>query len=260
MIVIGIDVASKAHHVFGVPGCDRCENAPCGIRKFLKLLPKDAVIGLESTGGYGLLLAEMACKAGFVVYMVSGKQVKHYRVSLGRRAKTDRLDAVLIADFVKREIEHLRPFKPWPADLKQLRDLVRLRTRLAQDKARIRQRMRAMKAKKSDLDTATRGLETLIKNMDKEIKHKLQAFANAKALRSCPGIGPLNTAALTAAIEHFQFEDADAIVAMVGLDMTVDESATIIGKKRITKTGARCRTLGWSICARPLARSRFDLV
>lgn len=237
MSVIGIDVASKVHEVCGVTGCDRCENTAVGIRKFLKLVPKGSVIGLESTGGYGLMLAEMACKAGFTVYMVSGKQVKHYRISLGRRAKTDMLDAVLVRDFVTREIGHLRPYKPWPKDLKALRDMVRLRTRLAQDKARTRQRMRAMHAKPAEIETAGRGLDVLLKNLDKRIKEKLRAFDGAKALASCPGLGPLNTAALTAAIEHFQFEDGDALVAMVGLDMTVDESATVVGAKRITKTG-----------------------
>jgi transposase len=74
-----------------------------------KDLPAGSRIGMESTGSYHELLAEIGQKLGLVVYVLNPKDVLHYAKGVGMCRKTDRADAQLIARMVEREHEKLHP-------------------------------------------------------------------------------------------------------------------------------------------------------
>ena len=103
---IGVDVA-KDTVVVARHGHDQTRslaNAAAALRAWIKSLPAHAHIGVESTGGYHELLARLAHGAGLTVYVLNPKDVSHYGHALGRRAKTDRVDALLLARYAQRVV------------------------------------------------------------------------------------------------------------------------------------------------------------
>jgi transposase len=64
---------------------------------FLKGLPVGSRIGVESTGTYHEVFAELADQLGFLVFVLNPKDTRHYAKAVGLRGKTDRVDAELMA-------------------------------------------------------------------------------------------------------------------------------------------------------------------
>ena len=87
-------------------------NSRTALLAWLKTLPAGSRIGMESTSTYHELLAELAHKLGFVVYVLNPKDVRHYAKGVGQRGKTDRVDANVVARFVAKENPALHPFAP----------------------------------------------------------------------------------------------------------------------------------------------------
>ena len=111
---IGVDVA-KAEVVVcchGSAATTPLPNTPQALRAWLKTLRPGSRIGLESTGSYHETLARLAHRAGMVVYLLNPKDVRYYARSVGERAKTDRVDARILARYIAREHEALHPWQP----------------------------------------------------------------------------------------------------------------------------------------------------
>ncbi len=72
-------------------------NQRAAVLAFLKGLPTGSRIGVESTGSYHELFAEVAHQLGFLVFLLNPKDTRHYAKAVGLRGKTDRVDAELIA-------------------------------------------------------------------------------------------------------------------------------------------------------------------
>jgi len=102
-------------------------NTAEAIDSWLKTLPGESYIGLEATGVYHQLLAERAVSRGKVVYLLNPRDMRHYALGLGRRGKTDRVDAQMIRRFITAERCHLRPYQPASATQRQLALLQRRR-------------------------------------------------------------------------------------------------------------------------------------
>jgi transposase len=77
---------------------------------WLKTLPASSRIGMEATGSYHRLLASVAFDLGLVVYVLNPRDCRHYAKGVGLRAKTDRVDARLIARIIAREAGKLHPW------------------------------------------------------------------------------------------------------------------------------------------------------
>jgi transposase len=124
--VVGVDV-SKASIEFasdtegGHRG--RVPNEANALQKWLAGWPA-GVIGMEATGGYHRLLAQLAHAAGWRVYVLNPLLVKRFRQSLGVRGKTDRHDAAAILQLLLRCADQLRPWVPASAVQEELRGLL----------------------------------------------------------------------------------------------------------------------------------------
>ena len=97
---IGVDVAKDAVVVACAAqsfSTHSVTNQRAPLLAWLKSLPTGSRIGLESTGGYHELLADLAHAQGHVVFLLNPLDTKHYARAMGNRAKTDRVDAELIA-------------------------------------------------------------------------------------------------------------------------------------------------------------------
>jgi len=100
---IGVDVAKDAVVVACAAqsfSTHRVTNQRTPLLAWLKSLPTGSRIGLESTGGYHELLADLAHAHGHVVFLLNPLDTKHYARAMGNRAKTDRVDAELIARLI----------------------------------------------------------------------------------------------------------------------------------------------------------------
>lgn len=112
-MLIGIDVAKDELVIDSELGIVTIANTAKAIDKWLKTLPAESHIGLEATGAYHQLLSERAVSMGKVVYLLNPRDMRHYALGLGRRGKTDRVDAHDPAFYYGRT----RSFTPLPTCL-----------------------------------------------------------------------------------------------------------------------------------------------
>jgi transposase len=112
-ITVGIDVSKKRLDVYVHPTGELFSlgNDEAGLADLIERLGgvKPDCIGMEATGGYEKLAAASLTEAGLPVVVINPAQVRHYGKALGARAKTDSLDARLIALFVAATEPELRP-------------------------------------------------------------------------------------------------------------------------------------------------------
>ena len=129
--VFGIDVSQATLDIAreGHSEVINIANSTAEIRKWLKSIPSHSMIAVESTGKLHLAVVRAALAAGHILYVLSPRDLHYYARSLGRRAKTDRLDALLIARYLQREHANLHPYQ-LPSQLQaQLQELLVLRDR-----------------------------------------------------------------------------------------------------------------------------------
>lgn len=242
-LFIGADVAKSE-----VVVCCRGSSHTCALpntcralRAWLKTLPPGSRIGLESTGSYHETLARLAHRAGMVVYLLNPRDVRYYARSVGERAKTDRVDARLLARYIACEHEALHPWQPPSEQYRQLQTLLERRAVLVRSLGAIRQTTAKMKVLKAEVRAGIASLDALIQAIDRQIEHTLAQHApsqaQARRLRSIPGIGLLTSAALLNVFERVPTARADAIVAYSGLDPRPCDSGQKRGKRRLSKRG-----------------------
>ena len=198
--VAGIDVSKARLDVFVLP--ERCalafDNAARGIAALRKQLKRRGVerVVLEATGGLEYPAARALSDAGLQVARVQPGRVRGYRSFLGKRAKTDALDAELIARFaLAMPDDDIRPIPSRQAEaIRSLsarrRQLVEL---LVQEKTRLKMTrdglvLQSLRAVIASLNAERTRIETALAAAiasDDAIRHK------SELLRTIPGIGPV---------------------------------------------------------------------
>jgi transposase len=241
--VIGVDIASEhfdvAYH--GSTVVLRYANQAKAIKTWLKTVPVGASIAVEATGTYHLLVADLAHAAGFTVYVLNPQDVANYRKSIGTRAKTDRIDAQLIARYIAREHQDLHPYVPAPDSHRRVMRLLHRRAQLV--KTQIALRLSA--SEMTDLKAATLAIVAQIEALLQRIDRKIRAVVKAEAatahqvrhLQSINGIGPLTATALTLTYQRHPFTGVEAFIAFLGLDPRARESGKYQGRRSLSKRG-----------------------
>jgi transposase len=104
-VIVGIDVAKDKLDVAVRPSVERfvVSRNDAGIAELIDRLRElgAAVVGLEATGGYETVVAASLSAAGLPVVVVNPAQVRAFANALGKRAKTDPIDAAVIAHFIE---------------------------------------------------------------------------------------------------------------------------------------------------------------
>lgn len=129
---IGIDVCQQSLDI-GICGARevlKIANTAASIRRWLATLAPATHIAVESTAKLHLPLVHAALAAGHSLYVLNPRDLAHYAQALGRRAKTDRLDALLIARYLQREHKELHRYQPPSALQTQLDELIQRRHKL----------------------------------------------------------------------------------------------------------------------------------
>lgn len=248
-VIYGIDVAQQWLDVcrHGASRTERLENQPAAIRAWLKTLPETAALAVEATSSYHEALVEAAQKRGLAVYVISGYQLKHYARSLNVRMRTDAVDARLLARFLDREIEALRPYRPCSPAQQRLQRLLRRRALLVKQVQQLRQsfaEITELRCSVQSLIQKTRHLIRLIDVRNRRLANKLGWNEDLARLRSIPGVGPLNALALCDAYHRGEFIHRDPFIAFLGLDVRCKDSGQHKGRRKLTKKGSpECRRL-----------------
>jgi transposase len=211
------------------------------IEAWLKTLPAGSAIGMEATSTYHELLADLAQRAGLLVYVLNPKDVHRYAKGVGVRAKTDRVDAALIARYIEREHSQLHPYCPPSPEQRQLQRLLNRRAKLSHTRSSVQQSLRDLPEMKTPLRQLLERFDALVALIDARIKVLINACpqrqaANAR-LRSIKGVGPVVAPALLNPLERFSFASADSFVAYTGYDLRADDSGPRKGRRRLSKHG-----------------------
>jgi transposase len=233
--VVGIDISKDKFDVaiYGKKGSMETANNKKGITKLVKPLCacKPQRIVVEATGGYEEALVQALFEAELPVALVSPQRVRQYARAKGRLAKTDPLDAQLLAEYGKAIQPRL--FVAKSEERKQLSALVsrrnQLNAMLQAEKNRLRTHSGAIC---SSLKRVIACLTAELKQTDKEIRTLLQQHtdlqAQEKLLRTAKSIGRVTAATLLADLPELGQLDRQAIAALVGVAPMNRDS----GKKR----------------------------
>jgi transposase len=255
----GID-ADKA---FLTTACDQASGRPerlannlMAIDEWLKGLPANSVLAVEATGTCHQVLLQRAVHHGLQIYLLNPRDVRHYAESLRRRAKTDQVDAQVIARYVAREQDNLRPYVEPPASAAELEHLLRRRALIVQTEHQLTLGLSDLDL--PEIDRLHASYKALLRRIDRRMdeliaQDELRA-RQREQLRSIPGVGPLNSAALLSLFWRLPGITADALIAFVGLDPRPRESGKYRGQRKLSKRGdAEIRRLGY-MAAKTLAR------
>lgn len=242
--VIGIDVSRDWLDVHCLPDGHRCRvpNAPAGhaaVATFAR--DRDAVVCFESTGGQEWQLWAVLEAEGVAARQVPPAQVKAFAQSRGTRAKTDQIDAELIARFFAFRPEAGRSL---PAEkLRLLRALTTKRAQLVEMRKRLLAQIRANQklgtaAMFEDIDTELKHrVDSMIKELEDRITKAIASdnrlSETAGILRSIPGVGPVASTMLISEMPEIGTITGEQAAALTGLAPVAHDSGTLRGKRTI---------------------------
>ena len=266
LVAAGIDAGQKYLDVGVAPvgKTFRRPNTPAGIAKIVERLATLDVrrVVLEAIGPYAQRLVDALAIAGFEVGIVNPRRIKAYRDAEGGRAKTDRLDAGLIARFALKMIDAVRPL-PSPAQtrLKALslrrRQLVEM---IAMEKVRLKQALEPLLA--DSHRAAIADLGALLESIEAELADSLaadpQRARTLAILTSIPGIGRRIATLLATDLPELGHTDRKAIASLAGLAPHVSQSGNAPPRAAIAG-GRPCVRAGLYMAALVAARHNPDL-
>jgi transposase len=241
--VYGVDVsaASLVIATYEEASLTEIANTPEAIGAWLINLPPGSVVAMEATGRYHQVLAHLAQAAGLQVYVLNPQGLKHYARAVGLRAKTDRIDARLIARYVVHERQKLRPWVPPAPQAQALSQLLVRRHALVSARQRLMQSLAELGALKAEREVLLATFQRMIGAIEllisKELARTPELLALHRRLMSIVGIGPIVAAGLVAALTRLQFTRLESFIAYTGLDPRPDDSGKRRGRRHLTKHG-----------------------
>lgn len=265
-VVVGIDVSKDRLDVAVRPSGEvfavtrDADGLDALLKRLTPLGPK--VVALEATGGYETVAAAHLASGGLPVAVVNPAQVRAFAQALGRRAKTDPIDAAVIAHFAAATQAEIRPL---PDDeTRLLGDLVARRRQIIAMMVAERQRQRHAVNKRLQKSIARllAALERELSDLDTTIGDAVRGTPawreKEDLLASVPGIGPTIARTLLAELPELGTLDRREIAALVGLAPWTRQSGRWKGKSFIAGGRASVRSALF-MGAMVAARSNPDL-
>jgi len=239
-IFVGIDV-SKARLDVAVRPWGKSEsfgNDAGGIKDLVKHVKQiqATLIVLEATGGVERGVTRALASAELPVVVVNPRQVRDFAKATGQLAKTDRIDAGVLARFG----EAVRPaVRPLPDEVTlELRALIARRRQITEMIVAENNRLSgASKAVKKRIDAHIGWLEAELERADKDLDQSIGQSPiwreNEDLLRSVPGIGPVVSRSLMAELPELGALNRKQIAALVGIAPLNRDSGTLRGRRSI---------------------------
>jgi transposase len=239
-IFVGIDI-SKAWLDVAVHEQEtswRVGNDDAGIAKLVKELKGLApeLVLVEATGGFEMLLVAELANSGLPVVVTNPRRVRAFARSTGRLAKTDKLDAKLLAHFAAAVRP---PVRVLPSDEEeQLTGLLTRRRQMVDMLTVEKNRLHTVRpALRSDIEEHIAWLQEKLSKLDEDIDHFVQAtplwVEKDAILRSVPGVGRVTSSTLLAMLPELGKLNRQQIAALVGVAPVNKDSGRKQGKRRV---------------------------
>jgi len=240
-LIVGIDVAKDKLDVAVRPSGESfvVSRDEAGLEELRDRLGKlqVALVGLEATGGYESVVAASLSATGLPVVVVNPAQVRAFAKALGKRAKTDPIDAAVIAHFVEATKPDVRPL-PDEAT-RQLSDLVTRRSQILAMIVAEQQRKthRPNKRMLASIERLLAALQKELSDLDGQIRETIKASPvwreKDKLLESVPGVGPAISGRLLAEMPELGSLDRRQVASLGGLAPWTRQSGRWKGKSFI---------------------------
>jgi transposase len=247
---VGIDVASKTLDVCLLPAGETFSenNSGKGIERLVRRLKKAApgLVVLEATGGYQRELVLALAEAGLKTAVVNPRQVRDFARARGILAKTDCLDAQVLAQFAR----DLRPEPSAAADERQLEleELLSRRRQLIGMRTAEKNRRQQVRAR-----SVAESVKTLIQALDREIAelegrlvemlHQCVAsLQKLQLLRTAPGVGPTVSQTLVIDLPQLGLLNRRQIASLVGVAPLNRDSGQRRGRRSVWGGRAHVRS------------------
>jgi transposase len=238
---VGIDVAKQQLDVHLRPTDEsfRLGRDDAGLTELVERLQRLApvLVVLEATGGYEITVAAALGSAGLPVAVVNPRQIRHFARATGTLAKTDALDARVIALFA----EAIQPVaRPLPSAAAQaLAERVARRRQLNEMLGAERNRHQQVRDPRLQRRIAThiRWLTQALADLEAELDDNIRSSplwrATDNLLQSVPGIGDVTAYTLIADLPELGRLDRRKIAALVGIAPINRDSGTLRGRRMI---------------------------
>jgi transposase len=256
---IGIDVSKDSLDVASHVGGARLqsENSETGLKRLCEQLValSPELVVMEASGGYERLCAAVLAQAGLAVAVVNARQVRAFALATGVLAKTDAVDARVLAHFAAAVRP---PVRPLPDEQRQALDELMGRRRqlvgmLVMEKNRLAQ-ARGPRVRR-DIKSLIAVLEKRINGCDGDLQRLIQASplwrAQEDLLRSFNGIGPVNARMLVAELPELGTLNRKEIASLAGLAPISRDSGKYKGRRSIAGGRGQVRSTLYmaAVCA-----------
>ena len=240
-IIVGIDVSKDRLDVHIVPSGEAFAVGRDGTGlaalcdRLMQLAP--TIVAIEATGGFETIAAAALAGVSLPVVIVNPAQVRAFAKAMGKRAKTDPIDAAVIARFAEATKPEIRPLPDEATQL--LSDLVARRRQIVEMLRAERQRQKRLVAKSLQKSIArlVKALEKELAELDQEIDDAVRGSPawreNEDLLASVPGIGPVIARSLMADLPELGTLNRKEIAALAGLAPWTRQSGQWKGKSFI---------------------------
>lgn len=270
VITVGIDVSKDRLDVALRPSgevffVERNEDGLKGLVARLKEL-RPLMIALEASGGYEAVVTATLSLAGLPVAVVNPAQVRAFAKSIGERAKTDPIDAGVIAHFAEATKPELRALPD--AQTQFLADLVQRRRQIIDMIVAEKQRAKRVPARlKKSIDRLLKALERELEHVNTDIDDAIRSSPiwreKEDLLTSVPGIGPTISRTLIAEMPELGRLDRKEIAALAGLAPFTRQSGQWRGRSFIGggRTSVRSALFMGAMVAKkcnPILKAFFD--
>jgi transposase len=238
---VGVDVSKDRLDVHIVPEGEAFAVAHDGkglaelIERLSALRPER--IGVEATGGFETIVAAALAGASLPVVIINPAQVRHFAQAVGQRAKTDPIDAAMIARFVEATKPDVRPLADEATRL--LADLVARRRQIIEMivAERNREKRTQIKRIRKSIARLIAALEKELAEIDAEIDASVRGSTawreKEDLLASVPGVGPITARTLIAEMPELGSLDSKRIASLAGLAPFTRQSGQWKGKAMI---------------------------
>jgi transposase len=237
MIAVGVDVgkANLDVGIYGEPGVARFGNTASDIRRLTAQLKRRGAerIVVEATGGYEEALLDALATAGLWVARINPRQARHFARATGQWAKTDGLDARMLAEMAAVFHGRLRAHRaaePWQVELK---GWLRRRNQVTEAIIGTRQQMAmSLAAIRALMRRTLAALQRELTVIDAALKRLLERHSTP-ALRSSKGLGPMFQTAALALLPELGRINRQQIAKLVGVAPLNHDSGQTQGKRSI---------------------------
>ena len=239
-VFVGIDVSKERLDVATCPAKEKWAfgNDGPGIASLVERLEalQPAVVVLEATGGLQLPLAAALGVARLPVAVVNPRQVRDFARATGKLAKTDAIDAQVLAQFAQAVRPTLRPLPD--AATQELSALLARRHQVVEMLTAERNRLeRALPPVGPRLQAHILWLKRELAELDEELGHTLRQSPlwreKEDLLRSVPGVGPVLTFTLLARLPELGTLSGRQVAALVGVAPLNRDSGTLRGRRTV---------------------------